>query len=327
MGISLYIDHRHARIGRDRGALELRLPDHGPRRVPLRGLERVIIHGSAEIEVAALNIMWEAGVALLCLSGRRAEAGARFHGGAHGDARLRLGQYRAWHDRALREAWARELVRLRLRLMRQVARQLAARRRAGEKAMAPAIDAIDRAEGSLARNVGLDALRGVEGAVAAAWFAALSRLFPASLGFAARRRRPPPDPVNAVLSLGYTLATAEAARAAVRAGLDPAIGLVHGLAHGREALALDLVEPARPLVDRFAHDLFHERLLEARHFTQAEGGGVFLGKAGRRHFYEAWEARAAKPVRAITRMLAREGARRLRAMPLATGDDDETIPI
>lgn len=327
MGARLYIDHRGARIRRHHAALEVRLPDAAPRRIPLRGIERVILCPTAEIDVAALNLLWEAGVALLCLSGRRAEAGARFHGAAHGDAQIRLAQYRVWHDPAARESWARELVGLRLRVMRKVAGELGARRRAGGKIMAPAVQALDRAERSLTRAGGLDTLRGIEGAVAAAWFGAIARLFPPSLGFVTRRRRPPPDPVNAVLSLGYTLATAEASRSAVRAGLDPAIGLIHGLAHGREALALDLVEPARPLVDRFAHDLFHRRVLEARHFTQGDGGGVFLGKAGRRSFYEAWEDGVAAQVRALTRMIAREGVRRLRNMPVMGWGDGQTIPI
>lgn len=318
MGATLYIDHRAAQIRRDRAALELRLPDRPPRRIPLRGLDRVVVHGSAEIDAAALNLMWETGVAFLCLTGRTGTAGARFHGAAHKDAGLRLAQYALWHDAETRLAWARDLFRFRLRVLRKTARSIAARRRGGRQALAPAIEAIGRAESSLASVSYLDALRGVEGAMAAAWFSVLAELFPPSLGFSTRQRRPPPDPVNAALSLGYTIATAEASRAAVRAGFDPAIGLSHGLAHGRESLALDLVEPARPLVDEFVHDLFHRRALEARSFTADGKGGVLLGKAGRRVFYEAWEIEAAPRIRTVIRLAAREGIRRLRSRK-ATG--------
>lgn len=313
MSTTLYIDHRLARIGKDRGTLLLRLPDSPPRRIPLKGLDRLIINGSAEIDAAALNLLWEAKISLLCLTGRRGDAGARFHGGVHNDASLRLAQYRAWQDATTRIEMAQDLVRFRFRIMRNAARTMSSDRRSGSRLLEPAVIAIRAAEQTIASAHDLNTLRGIEGSVAAAWFAAYARLFPPSLGFTNRRRRPPPDPVNAALSLGYTIATSEAARAAVRAGLDPAIGLLHGLAHGREALALDLVEPARPLVDVFVHHLFHERLLEARNFTADDRGGVVLGKAGRRTFYEAWETQAAAGIRSITRLMAREGARRLRS--------------
>lgn len=321
MGATLYIDHRDAQIRRDRGALNLRLPDRPPRRIPLRGLDRVVVTGSADIEAAALNLIWESGVALLCLTGRRGEAGARFHGAAHKDASLRLAQYALWHDAETRLDWSRELFRFRLRIMRKTARALATRRRGGRQAMAGAVTAIARAEASLAKVRSLDVLRGVEGTLAAAWFSALAGLFAPSLGFSTRQRRPPPDPVNAALSLGYTLATSEAARAAVRAGLDPAIGLSHGLAHGREALALDLVEPARPLVDCFVHDLFHRRALEVGSFAADGKGGVLLGKAGRRIFYEVWETDAAARIRTVIGLAARDGARRLRSRMAAEKGD------
>lgn len=116
----------------------------------------------------------------------------------------------------------------------------------------------------------------------------------------------------------------------MRSGFDPAVGLSHGLAHGRESLALDLVEPARPLVDGFVHDLFHRRALEARSFTADGKGGVLLGKAGRRVFYEVWEIEAAPKIRTVIRLAAREGVRRLRSRKASVcehyaGVDDDLI--
>lgn len=343
---TLWIDRRDASLGWLRGALEIRLPGEAPRRVPVAGLERVVVRGTATLSTAALGGLWQAGAALLVLGGRRSEATARFHGAPHNDAAIRLGQYRAALDAERRRAWARGLVMLRLRVMRRVGRDLARRRRRGAQSLAPARAAIDEAAARLAGGPppALETLRGIEGAVAAAWFRAYARLLPPSLGFAGRRRRPPPDPVNAALSLGYTLATAEAARAATVAGLDVAVGLLHGLAHGREALALDLVEPARPLVDRFVHDLFHERRLTARSFAKTGEGAVLLGKAGRSTFYTAWEEQAAPAMRRLLRAVCREGVRRIRALgpplPEAAGadpdrdagarghaaDDDDAIP-
>src|SRR5690606_21832215 len=79
----------------------------------------------------------------------------------------------------------------------------------------------------------LDTLRGVEGAAAAAYFGALTHLVAPSWNFNGRQRRPPPDPVNALLSLTYTLLHGEAVRALLGHGLDPALGALHALDYGR----------------------------------------------------------------------------------------------
>lgn len=83
--------------------------------------------------------------------------------------------------------------------------------------------------------------------------------------------------------------TGEATRALAICGFDPAIGFLHDLGHGRPALALDLVEPLRPLADLMVLRLFRNRILTSRHFTTEPDGAVLLGKAGRGHFYAAWD--------------------------------------
>jgi CRISPR-associated protein Cas1 len=319
---TLYLDRKGARLGWRNGALEMRLPDEPLRRIPLRDLERIVLAAPADITTGTLNGLWERGIALLILTGGRGEAGARFEGAPHNDARIRLRQIATIADPARRLEWAGQLVRFRLRQMRRVGIALARRRQRGRDILEPALAAITGAERRLAATppASLDLLRGIEGAVLASWFAGYARLFPPSLGFAARRRRPPPDPVNAALSLGYTLATAEAAREASQAGFDLAAGLIHGLAHGREALALDLVEPARPHVDRMVHDLFHSRRLTDRHASRTADGAVLLGKAGRATFYQAWETEAAPVIRPLLRGLCRHAVRALRRGPASPAE-------
>jgi CRISPR-associated protein Cas1 len=314
---TLYLDHDRAAIGWKSGAIELRLPGEAPRRLPVRDLDRVVIASSCTISTAALNGLWEGGAAVLLLGGRRHLPGARFSGASHNDATIRLRQLGVITDPTARRAWAMALLAQRLRQMRRVALGLARSRQRGPALLAPALAAIERATQHLASDPpgSLAVLRGIEGALMAAWFGAFARLLPPSLGFAGRRRRPPPDPVNAALSLGYTLATAEAARAATIAGFDVAVGLIHGLAHGRDALALDLVEPARPHVDRMVHDLFHSRRLTDRSVTREPDGAVLLGKAGRQEFYAAWEGEAAPLIRPLLGALCREAVRWLRALP------------
>jgi hypothetical protein len=142
------------------------------------------------------------------------------------------------------------------------------------KRLATSIAAVDQQHSTAS-------LRGLEEAGAAAYFEGFADLLPDRLKFSGRNRRPPRDPVNAMLSLGYTLLHAEAVLALYGAGLDPFIGFYHGLDFGRESLACDLVEPLRVEVDQHALMLFRSEKLRPEDFSTTESG-CLLGKAGRR---------------------------------------------
>ena len=114
-------------------------------------------------------------------------------------------------------------------------------------------------------------LRGLEGAAAAAYFEALAEILPESLHFCGRNRQPPRDPINAVLSLTYTLLHAEAVLALYGTGLDPFIGFYHALNFGRESLACDLMEALRPQADRFVLTLFRQETLTTDDFSKTDG--------------------------------------------------------
>ena len=148
-------------------------------------------------------------------------------------------------------------------------------------------------------GLGVGQLRGIEGAAAAGFFQGYTQLFAPTLTFSGRNRRPPRDPVNAALSLGYTLLHAEAVHAAHTAGLDPMIGFFHELDFGRASLASDLIEPLRPQVDQWVWDSFRSEWLRPEHFGR-EGDACLLGKAGREHFFSAYE-RFARPRRRLLR--------------------------
>ena len=152
------------------------------------------------------------------------------------------------------------------------------------------------------QRISLERLRGYEGAAAAAYFAAFTQLFAPSLNFTGRHKRPPPDPVNVCLSLGYTLLHYDAVRACHIVGLDSMLGFFHDVSFGRESLACDLMEPLRPLMDRWVWQLFRERTLRPEHFSD-DNGRCLLNKAGRQHFYAFYESRAG----AARRLLRRYG--------------------
>ncbi len=310
---TLYLDRKNAVLEHDSGALLVRIPGERPARVPLAALERVIVKGEAKLSSGLLAALHEADVGLLVLSGRRSEPKATLLGRPHADVRLRLGQFEAARDPARRLALARPLVLAKLDgQTRLLARALEARPDLRHPLTA-ALEAI-AARKELARTADLAGLLGCEGAAAAAYFEAFAALFPPTLGMQGRNRRPPKDPVNAALSLGYTLATHAAVRAAAQVGLDPLLGFLHAPAFGRPALACDLVEPVRCHVDELVWRLFAERRLRPEGF-RTEPSGCLMGKAARETFYGAFEEELAALPR-LLRQMASGLARELRAVPL-----------
>jgi CRISPR-associated protein Cas1 len=137
----------------------------------------------------------------------------------------------------------------------------------------------------------VESVRGHEGQAASIYFGHFSGMFkgPLSVEFDAngRKRRPPPDPINSCLSLAYTMLTHECVAALRLARLEPSIGGFHVSRPGRPALALDLMEPFRPLIaDSIAITCFNRGELTEGHFLRT-ASGCSLTDAGRRSFFNA----------------------------------------
>lgn len=310
---TLYVDRKHASLELDGGALLIRVAGERPTRVPLAGLERVVVRGTATLATGLLAALHERDVGLLVLSGRRGEPTATLLGRPHADVGTRLAQAALARDPAERTRRARAILDAKLagqlRLLDEIARARPDRR----KAILDSRRLVEAARAALA-EAELSALLGHEGTAAAAFFAGLAAVLPPALGFTGRNRRPPRDPVNACLSLGYALATHEAARQAQLVGLDPMLGLLHAPAYGRPALACDLVEPVRCHVDRLVWRLFASGELRAEH-ARATAEGCLLGKTGREIFYRAFEQELVALPR-LLRQMAGALARELRALPV-----------
>lgn len=126
----------------------------------------------------------------------------------------------------------------------------------------------------------LDVLRGIEGQAANLYFEAFGAALNPPWEFRGRVRRPPPDPVNALLSFGYTLLLQYAVTAVLEAGLDPSVGFLHPPFRGRPSLALDLMEPFRPtVVDRWVVSICNQGKVKPRSFRRLDNGGVHLSEA------------------------------------------------
>lgn len=140
-----------------------------------------------------------------------------------------------------------------------------------------------------------NSLIGIEGMAASKYFEVFHNLITqqkSEFKFTGRNRRPPKDPVNAMLSLAYTLITNDVSAALETIGLDPYVGFLHTLRPGRTSLALDLVEELRAyLGDRFVLSLINRQQITPKDFIFQAEGGVTLTDKGRRTFLTAWQNR------------------------------------
>ncbi len=307
----LVLDRPGLSLGYERAALLIHEEGARPRSVPVRQLERVVAGPGLALDAGVLGLLARHGVSLLVLNHRHPERTAELLAHHPANVQRRLAQYALFQDPALRHRWARGLVALKLRRQRTLLER-AGRERPGVPlgAIVRRLAGIEQHLAELAEAGPLATLRGLEGAAAAAFFEGYARLFAPSLGFEARRRRPPPDPVNACLSLGYTLLHAEAGGAARAAGLDPLLGGFHEPSYGQNALASDLIEPLRPAVDAWVWGLFRAETLRLEHFRH-DGGACLL----QRHAQSVYYAALHRKLRVWRRLLRRYAGHFAAALP------------
>jgi CRISPR-associated protein Cas1 len=302
---TLVLDRSHIELRSDGAALALYGAGERRGTVPLKLIERVVLQGTIALDTSVLTRLAASGVATILLGARTSRRVAIMLGPPHRDASIRLAQFARALDPAWCATWARTLVLGKARAQLKLLRHSLDGRPDARKPLFDAISTLEAVTRSLALDPAPNAerIRGFEGACAAAYLSGYCALFAESLGFRGRNRRPPRDPVNAALSLAYTLLHFDAVRAAHVSGLDPMVGFYHRPAHGRESLACDLIEPLRPRADAWVRTIFAERTVRAEHFTQ-DKGACLLGKAGRQAFYAAWEGFAVVPRRWLRRRCA-----------------------
>ena len=288
---TVYVRDHQARVRHRRGSLLVSSPE-GSQRIPLEAIDAVIMLGGAQVTSQALEACVRRGVRIAAL---RMGGAVRFvvGGATSGNVHLRTAQYRAVTNDTHSLALARSIVGAKLQNSRRVvdrwardsrdpyvASQLAAR--AGL-----IVERIPR----LGTAGNLEHVRGIEGDAARIYFGALAQVVAGhNLGFFARNRRPPRDPVNAMLGFCYGLVVTELIGALESVGLDYQMGFFHRPRSGRPSLALDLAEEMRPLTDRFVVSLVRRRQVSSDSFVRTPGEAVYLSESGRTNLIKAWEA-------------------------------------
>lgn len=254
-------------------------------------VRQIVVFGRVGCTTPFLHQVMARGIELVFLSQHGRYIG-RIQGSGSSDAEPRRRQYEVARQPARSLDLARRIVVAKIVNLRGGLLRATRRASRGDvdhvlKRMRKRVDEVESAES-------VQEALGIEGAASRDYFEGLRSLIDAEWGFTARRRRPPPDPVNSLLSFGYTLLLQETTAAAEVAGLDPYQGFLHQQRSGRPSLALDLMEEVRPvLVDSTVLRALSTGQLRGEHFETDPGPPqrCTLTAEGRRVFLAAYERR------------------------------------
>lgn len=308
---TLYIDRKDIRISLDGNALAFYISGKKDGIVPINPIKRVVIVGNVSIDTSAIHRLADEKISVVFLSGKRMRFCGMLNGRLHNNGALRIAQYDKSHtDFAL--LTAKDIVIRKISKQRDLLENAKIERSNIRLKLTASVNTLIEILKKLRKeDVDMNTLRGLEGAAGAAYFSAYTEMFAPSLEFNRRTRRPPQDPVNAMLSLCYTLVHFEMLREIEMIGLDPTIGFYHQFDYGRESLACDLVEPYRPDVDSFVYEIFRTRQFTQRDFSKDdERPGCYLKKTSRQRFYPLYEDWA-KVLRPLWREEVKKLARRI----------------
>jgi CRISPR-associated protein Cas1 len=263
------------------------------RDMPLAGVESLSLLGSVQISTQALHIFADKGIPVAFLS-----AGGRIVGMLDPldstSAETRRAQVRRFDEPQCCLELSRALISAKI-----INQRTLLMRNHGSPPPRVVEDLACQAE-QAGKALSIESVRGHEGQAAALYFDQFAGMFKSDLAaeFDAngRQRRPPPDPINAALSFAYSMLTHECTAALRIASLEPSIGAFHVSRPGRPALALDLMEPFRPLLaDSIVITAFNRGELKPGHFLRTAAGCAFTDD-GRKAFFGVYGRRMADEV-------------------------------
>jgi len=292
----IYVQTQNSWLHKDNDNLVLKVEKETKARVPIHKLQGLVCFGQVTVSPYLMAHCAENGITITFLN-MFGKYLARVEGPVSGNVLLRRTQHLTGHDLEKSVAIAQTMLSGKLYNQRYVLRRYL--RDHGDKIddkvlvqMQSAEKRLTRCMAQLADCKGIDTLMGREGEAAQVYFGVFNHLIrQADFEFDVRRRRPPTDPVNALLSFCYTLLTHDCRSALETTGLDPASGFLHQLRSGRLSLALDLAEELRPMVDRFVLSLINKRQLVGKDFESWPNGSITLKDDARKTLLAAWQDR------------------------------------
>ncbi len=284
---TLYINEHGASIGVVNERVQVRRKQKIVQEMPVVNLERIVLMVPAYITQPAIRYFMDRGIDIAYLS-QNGKFYGQFTRGDGAFVELRLAQYRKFHEPSFRLALARSFVKGKTHNMLELWQR---QRRHGD--LGKELEQLEKIQRKTSQAPSLDSLLGLEGSATATHFRILRNALHGKWNFQRRAHHPSPDPINAMLSLGYTLLYSRMAGLLQMHGLDPYLGFFHEPKRGHAALASDMIEEWRgPVVDTLILRLINTKQIEPGDF-RTTGKECRMAGPALQKFVEAFEANLA----------------------------------
>lgn len=287
----LYLVEQGATLRKDSGTFVVSKDREVLQKIPAVKVEQVVIFGNVNLTTPVIHYLLDQGIDCVFCSttgkyhGRLFSTESRF-------GLLRQAQFQAISNEETRRTIAMEMVRGKLSNQRTMLMRYARER--ADPFIDDAVSALEKSLDKLESTKDVSSIQGIEGYASTIYYSAFRRLLKQELGFQGRMRRPPPDPVNSLLSFGYTLLVYGVQAAIRTVGLDPFLGFLHTIEYSKPSLALDLMEEFRPIiVDSIVLRVINSNILTEKDFEPSveRDGMIRLKEDGIKTFLHYYEER------------------------------------
>jgi len=295
LGRTLYIDTPGAYLRKRGERVVVTKENEVLADVPLTDIDQVVVANGVNASVSLLNSLLYKGVPAFFITGAGRVIGW-LNPCWNRNILLRQDQFRLAQDQEWKLRTAKSFVMGKVTNMRTILMRYS--RSISDELLEESIGRIAVVVSKVPDVDNLDTLRGYEGNASRSYFRTFGKLFKekAEFDFENRNRRPPKDPVNALLSFGYAMLSKDVTSALMQAGLDPYLGIYHVPHYGRPALALDLMEEFRCIiVDSVVLRTINSGIIGNKEFEDYFGG-IQLTEAGRKKFFTAYQQRMAQEI-------------------------------
>ena len=288
---TIYLVHQGSIVSKKQGRFQFTGAEQVPQDIPVREISKILLYGNIHLTTPVIATCLQQQIPVVFLS-QSGQYKGHLWSADGGEITSEFAQFERRQDEAFSRETARSIVRGKLQNSKRLLLRLNRKRRIDQ--VAEAIGGINADLRALERVHTVEQLRGYEGSSAARYFPALGRLIQVE-GFelVRRTRRPPTDPINALLSFGYTLLYNNVLSFILVEGLNPYLGNLHRSDRKETHLAFDLMEAFRsPIVDSLVLRLVNQGIIGPDDFhPPAEDGGVYLSDGARRQFLQQFEMR------------------------------------
>lgn len=255
--------------------------------VPEFKVDRILIFGNVQITTQAINFLLDKGIdtSFLSINGRlRGKLSAIESKNIY----LRIAQFQKNQDENFKVNLAKIIVDAKIKNSISLINKYT--RNHPEVNLSNYVKDLKKIIISLNRKENISTIFGIEGLSSAIYFEAYGKMFRKEIQFKKRSRRPPADPINSLLSLGYTLIANEIFSIVAAIGFDPYIGYLHSIDYGRPSLVLDLIEEFRqPIIDVFTLHLVNKKILDESDFEEKENKGFYLREESKKKYFMYYE--------------------------------------